>query len=335
MDKQKGKIIYFPKLKERLVEKGLERLQAKKYKEALSFLQEAYELDSTDADVELGIVLCLLELGEMVQAKERCYKILQEGKGDYFQILQIYLSILIHLQQYDEVMMTIRAVLEESDNIAPAFRQNLINLLHFSTKMSEQPSIDLKREETTQLTQLAQLLLQSDHPTEHIKIIKQLEKEDIHSVLPILKQYLADEKNNPLTKTMILQLLTSKRIAERIVVKKFGDALTVIPSELNENRQSDLASEVLYILEKQLSMESPSLYQLAESIWLRYLYILYPFIPESQESRQWAAVLHITACEYQGLKINKKNIAKLYGVSYEQIQPLYQSIWEIEEISLF
>ncbi|HZG60726.1 MAG TPA: tetratricopeptide repeat protein [Anoxybacillus sp.] len=332
MDKQKGKIIHFPNLKERLVEKGLEQLQAKKYKEALSLLQEAYELDATDADVELGIVLCLLELGEMVEAKERCYKILQEGKGDYFQILQIYLSILIHLQQYDEVMTTIQAVLEESDNIAPAFRQNLSNLLHFSTKMSQQTSINIKREEATQL---AQRLLQSNNPTEHMNIIKQLEKEDIDSVLPILKQYLADEKNNPLTKTMILQLLIAKRIAERIVVKKFGDTLTVIPSELDENMQSDFASEVLRILEKQLGMENPSLYHLAESIWLRYLYLLYPFIPESQTSRQWAAVLHITACEYHGLKIDKKNIAELYGVSYEQIQPLCQSIWEIEEISLF
>jgi tetratricopeptide (TPR) repeat protein len=332
MEKQKGKIIHFPKLKERLVEKGLERLQAKKYKEALSLLQEAYELDSTDADVELGIVLCLLELGKLEQAKERCYKILQEGKGDYFQILQIYLSILIHLQQYEEVIMTIQAVLEESDNMDPAFRQNLINLLHFSTKMSDQTSIDTKREETTRLVQL---LLQSDDTTEQMNIIKQLEKEDIVSVLPILKQYLADEKNNPLTKTMILQLFISKRISERIVVKKFGDTLTIIPSELDENMQSDFASEVLHILEKQLGIESPSLYNLAESIWLRYLYILYPFIPKSEANRQWAAVLHITACEYQGLKINKKNIAELYGVSYEQIQPLCQSIWEIEEISRF
>jgi tetratricopeptide (TPR) repeat protein len=332
MDKKKGKIIHFPKLKERLVEKGLEQLQAKKYKEALSLLQKAYELDFTDADVELGIVLCLLELGETEQAKERCYKMLQEGKGDYFQILQIYLTILIHLQQYDEVMTTIQAVFEESDHIDVTLRQHLMNLLHFSIKMSKQPSIDMEREEATKLVQRLQ---QSNHITEHINIIKQLEKEDIDSALPMLKQYLANEKNSPFTKTMILQLLIAKRIAERIVVKKFGDTLTVIPSELNENIQSNFAIEVLRILENKLGTESPSLYSLAENIWLRYLYILYPFLPESGESSQWAAALHMAACEYQGLNINKENVAKLYGVSYEQIEPLCQSILEIEEISIF
>jgi tetratricopeptide (TPR) repeat protein len=332
MDKDKGKIIRFPRLKERLLEKGLEELQAKRYKEALHLLQEAYGMDSSDSEVELGIVICLFELGEIAQAKERCQKMLQEGKGDYFEILQVYLSILIHLQHYGEVVTTINAVLEESD-LSSQLRQNLMNLLHFSEKMSQQMPIPPKRNE--EIKELVRPLIESNEIVKHMAVIKQLEKEDIIPVLPVLKQVLADEKSSPLTKTMILRLLISKRIADRIIIKKFGNTLTIIPTELDENIQSRFAKEVLGIVEEHIYTYNPSLYDIAESIWLRYLYVLYPFIPEKYTRKEWAAALHVIACRYQGMEINKTEIEHLYGIDYEEISVPCKLLWEIEEISQF
>jgi tetratricopeptide (TPR) repeat protein len=327
MEKKKGKIIRFPKVRERLIEKGLEALQAKQYKEALRFFYEADEIEPNDPEVELSIIVCLFELGEWEEAKERCQHMLQEGRGDDIQLLQIYLSILIHLQQYRQVEATIRVALQER-RLPPAIREHFIRLLHFSQKMSEQP-LPLSEHEDIHL------LTESENVADHMKVIKQLEHEDITPVLPILKQYLVNEKNNPMTKTMILRLLTLKKVSDFVTIKKFGDTMTVAPASLDEQAQTKFAADVLHLLERNIANKNPSLYEVAADIWLRYTYVLYPFLPNNMSCEQWAAAAHITACQFQGGRVNREEIEYLYDVRMEEIDHLCRKLHEIGKISYF
>ena len=330
---EKGKIIRFPKLKERLLERGSEELQKRRYKEALYLLNEAYEIDPNDPEIELAITLCLFELGRLQEAKELGRKMLEKRTGDYIQILEIYLSILIHLQEYEEVKKTIGDILEQGE-IPVAVRQNLINLLNFSEKMSEQPSA-IVTEEDENIKGWVGALIKSENMSDHIKVIKKLEQREVAPVLSVLQEYLADEEKNPFVKTMILQLLSNKKIAEKVIVKKFGEVLAIVPAELDENIQSHFAREVLKIIETKIGEQNPSLYQIAESVWLRYLYILYPIIPKDDEKEAWAAALHMTACIYQGLEIEEREIEYLYGVDVKKIRTLCKRLYNIEEISFF
>lgn len=60
------------------------------------------------------MAICFLEIGELEEAKGICEKMLKEGQGHYFTVLQVYMTILIQLRQYDKVKETIEAVLEEN-----------------------------------------------------------------------------------------------------------------------------------------------------------------------------------------------------------------------------
>lgn len=80
--KKKNNIVPFPNLRERLLEKGWEALQAKQYKTALHFFSEANELKN-DPGVELSIVVCLFELGEWEEAKDRCRRLLEKKKDSF------------------------------------------------------------------------------------------------------------------------------------------------------------------------------------------------------------------------------------------------------------
>lgn len=332
--KKKGKIIHFPGLKERLLERSSEELQKKRYKEALHLLNEAYEIDPNDPEIELAITLCLFELGRLQEAKELGRKMLHEGKGNYAQTLQVYLSILIHLQEYEEVGKTINDILKHND-LPVTVRQNLINLLNFSNKMSEQPSTAVVEEEDNHIREWMRVLTKTENISEHIKIVKSFEQQDIIPVLPALQEYLAGEERNPFVKTMIIQLLSNKKITERIIVKKFGETVTIVPAELDDSIQSYFAREVPKIIESKIGGQNPSLYQIAESLWLRYLYILYPMIPKEAEMEAWAAALHMTASTYQGMEIEEKAIGLLYGVDANKILKLCESLYNIEEISHF
>ncbi|MCG0041127.1 tetratricopeptide repeat protein, partial [Escherichia coli] len=75
---------------------------------------EAMTSDDTESDLHLGMAICFLELGELEEAASVCEKMLKEGYGHYFTVLQVYMTILIQLKKYEEVKSTIEAVLEEN-----------------------------------------------------------------------------------------------------------------------------------------------------------------------------------------------------------------------------
>ena len=100
-EKNRTNVIPFPNLKDRLLEKGMDALKGKNFQEALIMFSDAKKLDQDQAEIHLGIALCLMELGELEDAKKVCKKMLLEDIGHYFTVLQVYLTILIQLRQYE------------------------------------------------------------------------------------------------------------------------------------------------------------------------------------------------------------------------------------------
>ncbi|WP_027409499.1 tetratricopeptide repeat protein [Anoxybacteroides tepidamans] len=320
-------IIPFPNLRQRLLERGLEALQVKQYKKALHFFYEAEKLEPNDPEVELSMIICLFELGEWEEAKERCCRLLEEQKVDDTELLPIYLSILIQLKQYKQAEAMIYKALQNR-HLSPSLRDHFIQLLQLVGKMNTPLS------STSYYNEEIRQLLKSERLTDQMKAIKQLEeKEEIEALLPILKQYLNEENNHPMAKTMVLRLLTEKKVREAITITKFGETMTVVPAQLDESIETKFAAGVLERLERDLANDNPSLYEMASEIWLRYVYILYPFSAAFSSCEAWAAALHLTACHLQGSAEPLEGIAERYGASVEEVETLYKKLYEIEEIS--
>jgi Tfp pilus assembly protein PilF len=325
MDKN-GKVILFPRVKERLVEEGLEALQAKRYEEALYFFGEAEQLGERSFSVQLSMAVCHYELGNFYEAERRLRVLLQENEGNT-DLLQMYLAILMQTHRYEQAEMVIRDALRHHP-LPASLRENLLNLFRFVQKMNNPPLPPAKQENV-------QRLLESSDTTEHMRVIKQLEKEDIAPVLPLLKQYLNNETNSPVIKTMLLRLLTLKKIDDVVTVEKFGQRIEVIPAMLNEQAETAFAAELLERLEHCLASENPSLYDVAAEIWLRYTYVLYPFSPEPASVQAWMAALHYLARQFQGEAVAMEKMADRYGVSEAEIAPLCDKLCDIENFSCF
>lgn len=326
MERKNKKIILFPRVKERLVEEGMKALQAKRYNEALRFYYEAEQLGENSFHVKLSIVVCHCELGNFLEAERRLRMLLQEHRDDT-ELLQMYLSILMQMQRYEQAEMVIRDALHRY-RLSHSMREHLLHLLHFSQKMNK-PSLPLAEQDSIQQ------LFASNDITEHMKVIKQLENEDIVPVLSTLKQYLMNESNNPITKTMILRLLTLKNVSDVVIIEKFGETMEVIPAKLNEQAQTAFSLNVLKQLENTLASENPSLYEVAVDIWLRYTYVLYPFSPKPLLCEEWVAALHFVACQFQGISVTLEKIACMYRVHAKNIDFLCKKLHEIEKFSYF
>lgn len=332
--RKNDKIIQFPQLKERLMEKGLDALKTKHFKDALSLLTQAQELEKGNHEIELGIVIALFELGKFEEAKENCLVMLKEDIGDYFHVLQIYVMILVQLGQYDEVKSTIEAVLDEG-SVPMDYIDNLTQLLELSKRMIRtNPTIE--QEETSRedvREQLQYVLLEQTDLGQQLQIIQSLKGLNIRRFLDIFIEFLKTPDKHPIAKTLVLQLLVNNQIDEEIEVEKFKETIVVNPSNLEDPSSSKSTNQILSLLEEKLQHNNPSLYETAKDLLLRHLFVLYPLTLKTEETPLFAAALHLYSAELQGIEIENRELEAEYGVSIFQLKHTLEKLEKIESIS--
>lgn len=323
MKKDDRKVVPLPGLKRRLVDKGMEALREKDFQKSLDFFKEAKQWDPDDSEMMLGMAISLFELGELKEAKEICQKMLYEDRGNYFTVLQIYLTILIQMGNYIEVQTAIEAVLEE--NKVPAnHAEQFYKLLDFARKMNraENPV-----EEQTTFFQLFESI------EEQVKFIQSIQQKNCLKYISTIQELLVHQSVHPVVKTMLLQVLKEQEIFRKIDIHKFDREMTVIPLELNDLSEQLFVRDVLNKLEDHLSNENPTLYEAVKELWLRFLYVLYPFLPHPKIESIWAAALHVVGYEMFGIEIEESELVEAYGVTIEEIRSVVSQIKSIEEFS--
>lgn len=329
-EKRKSKIIPFPNLKDRFFDKGTTLLKEKKYREALEMFSEAKKLNEDNSEIHLGMAICFMELGELVEAKKICKKMLLEDIGHYYTVLQIYLTILIQLREYHEVQTTIEAVLEEN-HLPAESAEHFYKLLEFSRKMT-QSSDDLVDdvEDESDNTYIEDILASTN---KQIAFIQSLRDRNINKHFSSLKVLLENPNSHPMVKSMVLHLMIENEIEKEVTVYKFGESIRVIPSQLDDIAELPFTKKVLTRLDDTLGNENPTLFETVKELWVRHLYVLFPFLPKPADANLWAAALHIVGYEMHGITMDPGEIEEIYGYTLSALDEACQKIYQIEEIS--
>lgn len=328
--KQTGKIINFPNLGDRLYDKGLDALKQKDFSVALQAFTQLREIEQSLPHVQAGIVISLLELGRLPEAKVESKRLLNEGIGDYFDNLQIYLTVLIQMHEFDEAAEIISAVFQEGE--APEHLHDHLNhLLELCHRMKNQPQPELERSEEP-LGMIRSKLL-SGQSQNQLKALQEIRAADINPYLQDLKQLLLDRHVSPELKTMILEILMEKQVTEIITVEKFKQTIDVAPVELRGLFEAPFTIQVLNLLDEKLGNENPTLYQIVKEIWHRHLFILFPFQPEPQKIEIWAAALHLTGYRMHGIELTTESVATDYLVDIREMEQAVKKINELEEVA--
>lgn len=336
MKQKKNNVVPFPNLKERYLDKGMALLKEKKYHEALDMFAEAKKLNEDKAEIYLGMAICLMELGELSEAKDICKKMLLEDIGHYFTVLQIYLTILIQLREYQEVQTTIEAVLEEN-HLPSESAEHFYKLLEFSRKMNQNSTEFIEEEEDedeeSNKTLYVEDLLQD--PQKQMGYIQSLRDRNISKHLNTLRLLLEGEEVHPSIKSMILHVMIEHELEKEVTVKKFGESMTVVPAELKDPADVPFAKKVLNHLDDTLGNENPTLYEAVKELWIRHLYVLYPFLPQPNDVKLWAAALHVVGYSLHGISIEDEEIEQIYAQPIASLHDACEKIYKIEEISYF
>ncbi|HHW37630.1 MAG TPA: tetratricopeptide repeat protein [Bacillales bacterium] len=329
-----SKIIPFPNLEDRLLNNGMEALKEKKYKDALQFFYQFTAFNQSYPEVQIGIVVCLLELGLYEDAKEKCERLLQEDIGDYFNVMQIYITILIQLSEYDQVVTLLEALFEE-EKVPPEHAGELFHLLEFSRKGSDHLYGPSSQIESSVNIQALGHILESGNISEQLQAIQNLRKETtLSEITELLKNLLGNRNTHPVVQSMVLQLMIEKEIHESVIVQKFDWTMKLDLDEVVEVYEQPFTIQVLNKLEDILIHENPTLFEAVKELWERFLFVLFPFQPEPLDVMIWAGALHKFGYQLFGITVADEEIEDIYQNEIDRIDQACQQIFEVEKLSM-
>ncbi len=330
---EKDNIVLFPGLERRLLEKGVDYLHAKKYRQAIEYLEQALDLGEKNSEVYTGLVLAHFESGHPQEAKQIAAEMLKEGIGDYIQVMDLYIMIMVQLNEYEEIITTVEALLEEKEVPKNKFEQ-FSKMLHFSRKMAEGQQDFKEMEAFVQERGSERLSLFSyQDPKDQMQIAARLAKENVRPYIHEIKLYLESKEGHPFQKSMLLNILREQEYDKEVEVEKLGMRKAFIPAELPEIQEIEKLIKISKLLESSLESDDPILYENIKSLLERNFFLLYPFDPKPASVRAWAAAYHYLANEYFGLDGSIDSYAKQYGSTVEETGAALEFIKQIEEIS--
>lgn len=329
-----SKIIPFPNLEDRLLHEGMEALKEKRYKEALQFFNQFEIYNQSYPEVQIGIVVCLLELGLYEDAKEKCERLLQEDIGNYFNVMQIYTTILIQLSEYDKVVTILEALFEE-EKIPAEHAEELFHLLEFSRKSSDHSNGPRNPMESSVNIQALGHILENGNISEQLQAIQNLKHEPtISELTEVLKNVLGNRTTHPVIQSMVLQLMIEKEIHDSVVIQKFDWTMKLNLDEAIEIFEHPFTIQVLNKLEDILIHENPTLFDAVKELWERFLFVLFPFQPEPLDVSVWSGALHKFGYQLFGIDIADEEIEAIYHIEIDRIDVACQQIMEVEKLSM-
>lgn len=265
-------VIVFPGTYEKLVEQGLVSVEQSNFDEAVSVFDQAilYEPDYPEF---LGpYAVALYEIKEFERAKEIAARLLHSGATDYIDAMELYLTISIQLQEYEEVEMTIDTLIGEG--IVP---KEMLQKFKYLRELNGRLSNRYFEEDQTE--SVKSFTLEEFNAMDKMQqqyALASIEGLDLSEMIPQLVAIAEQEDIAPLVISFALALLYEAGYTEDITVRKFGRELTINLPEMTLPGQDDLTGDVLGEIEK-LLLKDPSRLEMARGLIEKFAITAFPF----------------------------------------------------------
>ncbi|MFS0646401.1 tetratricopeptide repeat protein [Siminovitchia sp. 179-K 8D1 HS] len=322
---KKDNVILFPGLGERLFRKGIDCLENHQYADAVQLLQQAKEMAPEDPQISKALVIALYEKGDYGEAKGIAKEMLLQGTGDFYEVFDLYLMILIQLHRHDEVVLTLETLFEEQ-HVPEDKREHYQTLLNFSKKTAVNKKADSAEKH------LSGSLFKGSLQEQVVKLSSLADK----NIQPYFKALIALLKNNqshPFLQTVALNVLKEHRIDQKVEVRKLGFSGVFNPSKLPELTETVFFQSVQSELEKKLEHENPVLMMQVKEIIKRHQFLLYPFEPEEDKLLLWTAAYHGYSQSMYGESWNKTTAAEKLGVEETELDQVLSFLDRLERVS--
>jgi tetratricopeptide (TPR) repeat protein len=265
-------VIVFPGTFERLVAKGIDCVKHNQFEKAVEAFDQAiiYEPDYPEF---LGpYAVALYETKDFERAREVAARLLHSGTTSYIDAMELYLTISIQLQEYEEVEMTIDTLLEEG--IIP---HELLTKFTYLRELNSRLSTRYTADETNPAEAIFTFedFLEMDIYTQQ-HTLASLEGTDLRAMIPVLEDIVESVHLSPLIVTFAITLLQQAGYSKEVTIKKFGEELVIIPAGMPLPGQDPFTTTVLSTVEDIL-VKDPSRFEMAKSLIEKFAITAFPF----------------------------------------------------------
>ncbi|MET1014383.1 MAG: hypothetical protein ABWX61_07725 [Paenisporosarcina sp.] len=272
-------VIVFPGMVDRLVSDGLKHAEDFNYDLAVESIKQA--LTYRDADEQtLGVLAySLYETREFEEAKVICEELLKIGPTYYFETIELYVTILMELREFDEMEQILSAVIEEA-SIPIDKLEKFEQLLELGTKLSKQKNneylSDLPKTHQIDATIFEIHTFSRFSEDKQQQHLVELEGSDLTQVEEELVAIVEHTLLSPITKSFALLLMVHAKMNRDMTIEKFGRTATINPSKLSEPAETQVVLDVLNLVKEHL-VQNPSKLEMVEDLILRHSFATYPF----------------------------------------------------------
>lgn len=285
MRKKHGKIqkhqnvIVFPGMVDRLISDGLKHAEDFQYDLAVKSIRQALTYREADEQTLGVFAYSLYEIREFEEAKVICEELLKIGPTYYFETIELYVTILMELRDFDEMEQILSTVIDET--IIPADKlEKFEQLLELGNKLSKQKNneflSDLPKEHVIDKTLFEIHTFSRFSEDKQQQLLVELEGSDLTQVEEELVAIVEHDLLSPITKSFALLLMVHVKMDREMTIEKFGRSANIIPKSLSEPAETAVVLDVLNLVKDRL-IQNPSKLEMVEDLILRHSFATYPF----------------------------------------------------------
>ncbi|WP_430509620.1 hypothetical protein [Gottfriedia solisilvae] len=319
-------IVFFPKLKDRIISLGKKALEEKNYSKALMLCDQLKEMDEHNSQTELAAVACLLEGNKPLEAKIRCEDLVF-GPFESDEAIEVFISILFQLKEYEVLQKSIKKLLQQK-------RIDETQMDKYQAMLSLSNKVAPERNEHLEMLNLHNLVENNVTIHKQLEIINELRVIDCKLILNQIEEVVKSSRANPLIQSFILFILQEQSIDHEFEIKKMNQEMTWNAiSDSNEHDQ--FIAKVVQKLSLVLESEDPSAFELAKTHFQHFMTIYFPFIPEPSNVDVWTACFYSIVQEYFDRKVDEDDLFELFQVEYDEVQRAATLVRQFEKEGYF
>lgn len=319
-----GKVIPFPQLDLRLLKKGKDHLGEGHIQEAIEFLEQASEINDENPDILYTLTAAYIKQGSMHQAKSIIEKMLRMGIGNYFETIEIYISILFQLHEYKTIEQMITLLIDEHQIPFDKMDQyqELLRLCERMSSEAAHSSHDLPEDPF------------KGDVSQIIQNLSLMDLGDLRAFEDEINDYLADEKQSPIVKTVLLNMLIEKHFDEPVKVVKFGKEVLFNPLDYPPTNEVEILKSIKDRIIQRFDNENPTMVEYAVTLCERFFFNIYPLEQDFQNAEIWTeAIIEVVKLYIDGINYQEdaNNALSNEKESEQPLQDAIQFILEVEQ----
>lgn len=278
--KRKGNVVVFPTTINRLLTDGMKLLKEERYEEARDGLYQVLTYEPEHPAALGAYSYCLYELGDYEEALEVCRELLKVGPIHYLETMELYISILMQVREFEEAEQVIEALIEEK--VLPEERLEQFHLLRDLNERIASKAVE--KIDADQFTPEAFLELTA---YEQERKVMELPPSSFKPLTAKMVGLLEHPEIDMLAKTYILYIMHQEEIDAKVDIHKFHYSGEFNPRHLTDPQESQRVNAIKGIFADELAKD-PTRLEMANELFERHVYLFYPFLMDEYEPEEVA-----------------------------------------------